>query len=81
MSIRKKKDLFNLGEYTIYTLQQLDKEELLEHISMLNNNIQAHKEREEVIRARLRKCYEYLTKQGLSYDEINNITKLECEMR
>lgn len=79
MSIRKKGNLFNLGEYTIYTLQQLDKEELLEHISMLNNNIQAHKEREEVIRARLKKCYEYFTKQGLDIKEQIKITQLDCE--
>ena len=37
--------------------------------------------KEEVIRARLRKCYEYFEKQGLTDSEIINITKLDCELR
>ena len=50
-------------------------------ISALNNNIEAHKQREEVIRARLKKCYDYLLQQGLTDSEIIEITKLECELR
>lgn len=81
MSINKKKTLYNFGEYDFNTLKNANKEALLDVISALNNNIQASKEREEILRARLRKCYEYFEKIGLNDDEIIKITKLDCEMR
>ena len=83
MSIRKKikNKEFNFGEYELPTLIGASRENLMDIISCLNNNIEAHKQREEVIRARLRKCYEYFEKQGLTDNEIIKITKLECEMR
>lgn len=79
MSINKKKNLYNFGEYSFITLKNANKEDLLDIISALNNNIQAHKERENVIRERLTKCYEYFEKQGLTNDEIVKIVQLDCE--
>ena len=83
MSIRKKikNKEFNFGEYELPTLIGASREDLMEIISCLNNNIEAHKERENIIRARLTKCYEYFEKQGLTDKEIMNITKLDCELR
>ncbi len=81
MSIRKKKKIYDFGDIKPITLINMEKEDLLDVIQSLNTNIKAHKEREEVIRARLTKCYEYFEKQGLSDEEIMNITKLDCELR
>ena len=83
MSIRKKirEKQFNFGEYELPTLIGASREDLMDIISALNNNIEAHKQREEVIRARLKKCYDYLSQQGLTDSEIIEITKLECELR
>ena len=81
MSIRKKKELYDFGDIKPITLINMEKEDLLDIIQSLNTTIKAHKEREEVIRARLRKCYEYFEKQGLTNSEIINITKLDCELR
>jgi len=81
MSIRKKikNKEYNFGEYELPTLIGASREDLMDIITCLNNNIEAHKQREETIRARLRKCYDYFTKQGLTDKEIIEITKLECE--
>ena len=83
MSIRKKiqNKEFNFGEYELSTLIGASREDLMEIISCLNNNINAHKEREEIIRARLKKCYDYLSNKGLTDSEIIEITKLDCEIR
>jgi hypothetical protein len=81
MSIRKKKDLYDFGDIKSITLMNMNKEDLLDVIQSLSTNIKAHKEREEVLRARLRKCYEYFEEQGLTDSEIINITKLDCELR
>lgn len=79
MSIRKKKELYDFGDIKPITLINMEKEDLLDVIQMLSTNIKAHKEREEVIRARLKKCYEYFEKQGLTDSEIIKITQLDCE--
>lgn len=79
MSIRKKKELYDFGDIKPITLINMEKEDLLDVIQMLSTNIKAHKEREEVIRARLKKCYEYFEKQGLTDSEIIKITQLYCE--
>lgn len=63
MSIRKKKELYDFGDIKPITLTNMEKEDLLDIIQELNTNIKAHKEREEVIRARLKKCYEYFEKK------------------
>ncbi len=81
MSIGKKKKIYDFGDIKPITLINMEKEDLLDVIQSLNINIKAHKEREEVIRARLTKCYEYFENQGLSDEEIMNITKLDCELR
>lgn len=79
MSIRKKKELYDFGDIKPITLINMEKEDLLDVIQSLTTNIKAHTEREEVIRARLKKCYDYFTKQGLTDKEIIEITQLECE--
>lgn len=79
MSIRKKKELYDFGDIKPITLINMEKEDLLDIIQELNTNIKAHKEREEVIRARLKKCYEYFEKKGLTDSEIIKITQLDCE--
>ena len=79
MSIRKKKELYDFGDIKPITLINMEKEDLLDIIQELNTNIKAHKEREEVIRARLKKCYEYFEKKGLTDSEIIKITQLYCE--
>lgn len=83
MSIRKKKNLYDFSEICLSSISliNLEKEDLLDVIHSLNTNIKAHKQREEVIRARLKKCYDYFTKIGLTDSEIIEITKLECELR
>jgi len=83
MSIKKKKKLYDFSEICLspISLINLEKEDLLDIIHSLNTNIKAHKQREEVIRARLTKCYDYFTKIGLTDSEINKITKLGCELR
>ena len=79
MSIRKKKELYDFNDIKPITLINMEKEDLLDIIQELNTNIKAHKEREEVIRARLKKCYEYFEKKGLTDSEIIKITQLDCE--
>ena len=79
MSIRKKKELYDFGDIKPITLINMEKEDLLDIIQELNTNIKAHKEREEVIRARLKKGYEYFEKKGLTDSEIIKITQLDCE--
>lgn len=79
MSIRKKKELYDFGDIKPITLINMEKEDLLDIIQELNTNIKAHKEREEVIRERLKKCYEYFEKKGLNDSEIIKITQLDCE--
>lgn len=79
MNKKQKAKTYNLGEYSFETLDNLDREELFEHISALNNNLQASIQRENVIRARLQKCYEYFKKQGLNEKQINEIIILDCE--
>lgn len=79
MSIRKKKELYDFNDIKPITLINMNKEDLLDIIQMLNTNINAHKQREDVIRARLEKCYKYFEKQGLTDKEIINITQLDCE--
>ena len=79
MNIRKKKELYDFGDIKPITLINMEKEDLLDIIQELNTNIKAHKEREEVIRARLKKCYEYFEKKGLTDSEIIKITQLDCE--
>ena len=81
MSIRKKKKIYDFGDTKPITLINMEKEDLVDVIQSLNTNIKAHKERESIIRARLTKCYEHFEKQGLSDEEIMNITKLDCELR
>ena len=79
MNKKQKAKTYNLGEYSFETLDNLDREGLFEHISALNNNLQASIQRENVIRARLQKCYEYFKKQGLNEKQINEIIILDCE--
>lgn len=79
MSIGKKKELYDFNDIKPITLINMNKEDLLDIIQMLNTNIKAHKQREDVIRARLEKCYKYFEKQGLTDQEIINITQLDCE--
>ena len=79
MSIRKKKELYDFNDIKPITLINMDKEDLLDIIQMLNTNIKVHKFREDVIRTRLEKCYKYFEKQGLTDEEIINITQLDCE--
>lgn len=69
----------NLGEYDFITLYNANKEDILELISSLNNNINAIKQNRDVIQSRLKKCYEYFEQIGLSDDEIVKITQLDCE--
>lgn len=81
MSVRKKKQLYDFEDYKPITLINADKEDLLDVIQSLTTNIKVHKEREAIIRARLKKCYDFFTKQGLSDNEIIEITRLDCEIR
>ena len=81
MSFNKKKHTYTFDDVSVNTLSDMKKEDLFDYIYSLHTIIKGHKEREEVIRARLRKCYDYFKKQGLNDSEIIEITKLDCEIR
>lgn len=79
MNKKQRAKTYNLGEYSFVVLDSLDRKGLFEHISAINNNLQASVKRESVLRARLRNCCEYFEKQGLSEKDINDIIQLNCE--
>lgn len=78
--------------YNRYVGEYMDKEEAEEwlyemfsdserEIECLNNNLDGSRKGNEIVIARLSKLYDFVEGLGYSKKEINEIIKLDCEMR